>query len=96
MQVGGPERKFHVVITAAGSAVHWQSRVAYYWYKKIQKQCEVRRWLGQSLGRQTLASACCWYAKAEKQCAVGLESELWLGLQAVDACRRENNDAPPC
>jgi len=40
--VGGPERKYHVVITAAGSAVHWQSRVAYYWYKKIQKQCEVR------------------------------------------------------
>ena len=36
-----PERTFHVVITAAGSAVHWQSRVAYYWYKKIRKQCEV-------------------------------------------------------
>ena len=44
-QVGGPERKYHVVITAAGTAVHWQSRVAYYWYKKVQKQCEVGRWV---------------------------------------------------
>ncbi len=41
---GGPERTFHVVITAAGSAVHWQSRVGYYWYKKIKKQ--VGRWDG--------------------------------------------------
>lgn len=40
--VGGPERNYHVVITAAGTAVHWQSRVAYYWYKKVQKQCEER------------------------------------------------------
>ena len=35
---GGAERAFHVVITAAGSAVHWQSRVGYYWFKKIKKQ----------------------------------------------------------
>ena len=34
------DRKFHIVITAQGSATHWQSRVHYYWYKKIKKQCE--------------------------------------------------------
>lgn len=44
LQIGGPERKFHVVITAAGAAVHWQSRVAYYWYRKIQKRCEARQY----------------------------------------------------
>lgn len=33
------------MITAAGTAVHWQSRVAYYWYKKVQKQCEVGLWV---------------------------------------------------
>ncbi len=39
-QVGGSERRYHVVITAQGSAVHWQARVHYYWYKKIRAQCE--------------------------------------------------------
>ncbi|KAI3431793.1 hypothetical protein D9Q98_010546 [Chlorella vulgaris] len=34
------DRSFHTVITAAGSAVHWQSRVGYYWFKKMKKQCE--------------------------------------------------------
>lgn len=34
------ERKYHIVISAQGSATHWQSRVHYYWYKKIKKQCE--------------------------------------------------------
>ncbi|KAL4419070.1 hypothetical protein ABPG77_010349, partial [Micractinium sp. CCAP 211/92] len=37
---GGEDRRYHVVITAAGSAVHWQSRIGYYWYKKVKKQCE--------------------------------------------------------
>jgi hydroxyproline O-arabinosyltransferase len=36
----GGDRKYHVVITAQGPAVHWQSRVCYYWYKKIKKACE--------------------------------------------------------
>ena len=40
MQDPGEDRSFHVVITAEGSAVHWQSRVHYYWYKKIKAQCE--------------------------------------------------------
>ena len=31
LQVGGGERRYHVVITAQGSAVHWQARVHYYW-----------------------------------------------------------------
>ncbi len=31
MQDGGEDRRYHVVITAAGSAVHWQSRIGYYW-----------------------------------------------------------------
>ncbi|CAL8466227.1 g5763 [Coccomyxa elongata] len=39
-QVGGSERRYHVVITAQGSAVHWQARVHYYWYKKVRAQCE--------------------------------------------------------
>lgn len=37
---GGKERSFHVVITAAGSATHWQSRVGYYWFKKVKQDCE--------------------------------------------------------
>lgn len=39
-QVGGSERRYHVVITAQGSAVHWQARVHYYWYTKVRAQCE--------------------------------------------------------
>jgi hypothetical protein len=39
-QGGSEDRRFHVVITAAGSATHWQSRVGYYWFKKVKKQCE--------------------------------------------------------
>jgi len=34
------ERRYHIVISAQGSATHWQSRVHYYWYKKIKAQCE--------------------------------------------------------
>lgn len=34
------DRKFHIVITAQGAATHWQSRVHYYWYKKILKECK--------------------------------------------------------
>eukprot|EP00887_Chlorella_sp_A99_P000442 scaffold17.g442.t1 len=39
--VGDPseDRTYHVVITAQGTAVHWQSRVHYYWFKKVRKQC---------------------------------------------------------
>uniref|UniRef100_A0A7R9VVW4 Hydroxyproline O-arabinosyltransferase-like domain-containing protein n=1 Tax=Chlamydomonas euryale TaxID=1486919 RepID=A0A7R9VVW4_9CHLO len=33
-------RKFHIVTTAQGSAVHWQVRIHYYWYKKQKWQCE--------------------------------------------------------
>ena len=40
-QVGGGERRYHVVITAQGAAVHWQSRVHYFWYSKARAQCEV-------------------------------------------------------
>lgn len=29
-----------MVITAQGTAVHWQARVHYYWYKKVRKRCE--------------------------------------------------------
>ncbi|EIE23811.1 hypothetical protein COCSUDRAFT_47447 [Coccomyxa subellipsoidea C-169] len=38
-QVGGGERRYHVVVTAQGSAVHWQARVHYYWYVKTRAQC---------------------------------------------------------
>jgi hypothetical protein len=27
----GPPRRFHIVTSAQGSAVHWQVRVHYYW-----------------------------------------------------------------
>ncbi|KDD75345.1 hypothetical protein H632_c731p1 [Helicosporidium sp. ATCC 50920] len=33
------DRSFHTVITAQGSAVHWQSRVGYYWFLKTRKAC---------------------------------------------------------
>ena len=37
----GEERAFsyHTVITAAGPAVHWQSRVAFYWWSKVKQEC---------------------------------------------------------
>ncbi|GAB4820009.1 hypothetical protein N2152v2_007055 [Parachlorella kessleri] len=38
----GDDRRYHIVITAQGSNTHWQSRVAYYWYKKIKAQCEAQ------------------------------------------------------
>ena len=34
------DRSYHIVVSAQGTATHWQSRVHYYWYKKIKKQCE--------------------------------------------------------
>lgn len=34
------DRRYHVIITAQGFATHWQSRIHYYWYMKIKKQCE--------------------------------------------------------
>lgn len=36
----GGERRYHVLVTAAGPAVHWQCRVAYYWYLKTKRACE--------------------------------------------------------
>ena len=33
-------RSYHVAITASGPAVHWQSRVHYYWYLKQKRLCE--------------------------------------------------------
>ena len=34
------DRSYHVVISAQGPATHWQSRVHYYWYKKMKNQCK--------------------------------------------------------
>ncbi|KAK9833448.1 hypothetical protein WJX81_006347 [Elliptochloris bilobata] len=42
-QVGGGQRRYHVVITAQGTAVHWQSRVHYYWYRKVKAACEAAK-----------------------------------------------------
>lgn len=66
------DRRYHIVITAQGSAVHWQARVAYYWYKKVKAQCEkegncqVRSGAGrvqgearQSMGEVGVATECC-------------------------------------
>lgn len=33
-------RAYHVAITASGPAVHWQSRVHYYWYLKQKRLCQ--------------------------------------------------------
>eukprot|EP00884_Botryococcus_braunii_P021975 jgi/Botrbrau1/8461/Bobra.0237s0078.1 len=33
-------REYHTVISAAGSATHWQSRVGYYHFLKVKKQCQ--------------------------------------------------------
>ena len=35
MQESPEDRSYHVVITAQGSATHWQARVGYYWYLKV-------------------------------------------------------------
>jgi hydroxyproline O-arabinosyltransferase len=32
--------KYHLVMSAQGFVTHWQSRVHYYFYKKIKKECE--------------------------------------------------------
>ncbi|KAL6775906.1 HPAT1 [Auxenochlorella protothecoides x Auxenochlorella symbiontica] len=34
------DRRYHTVITAQGSAVHWQSRVGYYWFLKTKRDCQ--------------------------------------------------------
>ena len=49
-QVGGAERRYHIVITAQGTAVHWQSRVHYYWYRKVR--CLPRRPAGRMRGER--------------------------------------------
>eukprot|EP00878_Enallax_costatus_P018039 GHUV01018967.1.p1 GENE.GHUV01018967.1~~GHUV01018967.1.p1 ORF type:complete len:389 (+),score=99.42 GHUV01018967.1:186-1352(+) len=33
-------RKFHILTTAQGPAVHWQTRVHYYWYLKQKAECD--------------------------------------------------------
>ena len=41
MQEEEGDRRYHVVITAQGTATHWQARVHYYWYKKVLlMQCQ--------------------------------------------------------
>ena len=35
VQEDAGDRQYHVVITAQGTATHWQARVHYYWYKKV-------------------------------------------------------------
>ena len=36
VQAPPEDRSYHVVITAQGSATHWQARVGYYWYLKVR------------------------------------------------------------
>uniref|UniRef100_A0A383W4V9 Apple domain-containing protein n=1 Tax=Tetradesmus obliquus TaxID=3088 RepID=A0A383W4V9_TETOB len=33
-------RKFHIITTAQGDLVHWQTRVHYYWYLKQKEECD--------------------------------------------------------
>ena len=35
MQDSSEDRSFHTVITAQGTATHWQARIHYYWFKKV-------------------------------------------------------------
>lgn len=39
-QASSEERRYHVAMTAAGAANQWQSRIAYFWYRKVKAQCE--------------------------------------------------------
>lgn len=34
------QRAFHVIISAAGPAVHWQSRICHFQYKRVKAACE--------------------------------------------------------
>lgn len=34
------QRAFHVIISAAGPAVHWQSRICHFQYKRIKAACD--------------------------------------------------------
>lgn len=34
-----PDRSYHTMVTAQGTAVHWQSRIGYYWFLKVRKAC---------------------------------------------------------
>ncbi len=33
------DRSYHVIISAQGTATHWQSRIHYYWYLRVRKEC---------------------------------------------------------
>ena len=35
VQEDAGDRRYHIVITAQGTATHWQARVHYYWYTKV-------------------------------------------------------------
>lgn len=39
LQDSSEDRSYHTVITAQGSATHWQARVHYYWFKKVRMRC---------------------------------------------------------
>ena len=39
VQEDAGDRQYHIVITAQGTATHWQARVHYYWYKKVHAVC---------------------------------------------------------
>ena len=36
------DRSFHTVITAEGTATHWQSRIGYYHFLKAKQACQKR------------------------------------------------------
>ena len=42
LQDPAEDRSFHTVVTADGTATHWQSRVGYYHFLKVKKACEAR------------------------------------------------------
>ena len=42
LQDPAEDRSFHTVVTADGTATHWQSRVGYYHFLKVKRACEAR------------------------------------------------------
>ena len=73
------DRRFHVIITAEGSATHWQCRLHYYWCDANDNQtlhladcrslafCIKWQWkLSRSAGTLSNAASCAWSTQVHK------------------------------
>jgi hypothetical protein len=66
MQDPNEDRSFHTVITADGSATHWQSRVGYYHFLKVKKACMAR---GKCQMVRSCWDAALWHMCTDATCA---------------------------